>query len=312
MSVEATREASRRLVRRLGFMEDGLARSGLPASSVHALIEIDRLAVCTARDLTNELCLDKSSVSRLLRKLLDRGLVTAAAGDSDGRTKTLSLTPQGGAMVAAIHDFARRQVAAALARLAPHQRETVIDGLGLYADALAGDAAPPQAISPITIQRGYRPGALARCAQMHAGYYARAAGFGRSFEALVASGLAAFSERLDRSCNGLWLALKGERVVGTVVIDGEDLGSGLGHLRWFIVDDEARGHGAGRALLAEATAFCDRQGFGETHLWTFRGLDAARHLYEAHGFVLAEERAGAQWGTEVMEQRFVRPHGGQA
>lgn len=309
--MEATREASRRLVRRLGFMEDALARSGLPASSVHALIEIERLAGCTARKLTDELCLDKSSVSRLLRKLLDRGLVATASRDGDGRTKMLSLTPQGGAMVAAIHDFARRQVAEALARLAPHQRDTVIEGLGLYADALAVDGASQRATSQITIERGYRPGTLARCAEMHASYYARAAGFGRSFEALVASGLAAFAERLDRSCNGLWAALKGERVVGTVVIDGEDLGSGLGHLRWFIVDDEARGQGAGRALLAEAIAFCDRQGFGETHLWTFRGLDAARHLYEAHGFVLAEERVGAQWGVEVMEQRFVRPHGGR-
>ena len=52
--------------------------------------------------------------------------------------------------------------------------------------------------------------------------------------------------------------------------------------------------------------FCDRRKFAETHPWTFRGLDAARHLYEAHGFVLAEERSGKQWGKTVMEQRFVR------
>jgi hypothetical protein len=60
-------------------------------------------------------------------------------------------------------------------------------------------------------------------------------------------------------------------------------------------------------LLAEAVAFCDRQGFAETQLWTFRGLDAARRLYESCGFVLAEERPGSQWGAETLEQRFVRP-----
>ena len=47
-------------------------------------------------------------------------------------------------------------------------------------------------------------------------------------------------------------------------------------------------------------------GFAETHLSTFAGLAAARHLYETRGFVLAEEKVGAQWGRELVEQRFVR------
>jgi hypothetical protein len=39
---------------------------------------------------------------------------------------------------------------------------------------------------------------------------------------------------------------------------------------------------------------------------TFKGLDAARHLYEKHGFSLVHEVPGTQWGTEVIEQEFVR------
>jgi len=92
---------------------------------------------------------------------------------------------------------------------------------------------------------------------MHARYYAREAGFGASFEALVASGLAEFSGRLDRSCNRLWLALQERRIVGTVAIDGEDMGPGIAHLRWFIVDDGVRGGGAGKGLLSAALGFCE-------------------------------------------------------
>ena len=94
-----------------------------------------------------------------------------------------------------------------------------------------------------------------------------------------------------------------------VAIDGEDLGPGVAYLRWFIVDDGIRGGGIGRKLLSAALEFCDRQGFAEVQLWTFQGLDAARHLYEALGFSLAEERLGRQWGKEVKEQRFVRRGG---
>ena len=310
--VEAVRTASRQLVRELGFLRDGLAGTTLPPSAVHALLEIEARGRLTAAELAGRLDLDKSSVSRLLRKLVESDALAESRGEPDGRTKTLSLTPRGQGMVAGIHDVAARQVAAALGRLAPGERQAVVSGLRLYADALAASRAAPVAPAPaITIEPGYRPGALARCAEMHARYYARTVGVGRAFEALVAAGLAEFSARLERPGNGLWLALRGGEVVGTVAIDGEDMGPGIAHLRWFIVKDGARGGGIGRRLLAEALGFCDRQGFAETHLWTFRGLDAARALYEAAGFVLAEQRPGRQWGEEVLEQRFARPGAGR-
>ncbi len=55
--------------------------------------------------------------------------------------------------------------------------------------------------------------------------------------------------------------------------------------------------------------FVDEQAFAETHLWTFAGLNAARHLYETLGLHRIEERKGSQWGSEVLEQRFVRSLG---
>jgi GNAT superfamily N-acetyltransferase len=60
--------------------------------------------------------------------------------------------------------------------------------------------------------------------------------------------------------------------------------------------------------LARALEFCDQRGYRETHLWTVNGLDAARKLYQDHGFELAEEYYGDQWGSEVLEQKFVRPN----
>ncbi|MGO4706433.1 GNAT family N-acetyltransferase [Microvirga sp. 2MCAF38] len=306
-SIESIRVASRRLVRELGFMREGLAGTEMPPSAVHALLEISAQEAITAGELSNLLNLEKSSVSRMLRKLIEAGMLKEEPGEPDGRTKKLILTSKGRVVVAEIHDFARRQVAEALGRLRPEQHQTVVDGLRLYAQALGEDRSTAKDdLLPVTIETGYQPGVLARCVEMHALYYARTVGFGRPFEATVAAGLAEFSGRLDNPCNQLWRAMQAGRVVAMIAIDGEDMGPGVAHLRWFIVDDGIRGGGIGRKLLSEAVAFCDRQGFPETHLWTFRGLDAARRLYEASGFTLAEERSGRQWGEEVMEQRFVR------
>ncbi|CZT34826.1 bifunctional helix-turn-helix transcriptional regulator/GNAT family N-acetyltransferase [Rhizobium sp. 9140] len=306
-TIRSIRDASRGLVRELGFLEPTLAGTDLAPSGVHALIEIEAHSAMTASVLCTLLGLEKSSVSRLVRKLVDAGEVREESSHGDGRSKCLSLTTKGQGTVAAIHAFATSQVSAALSRMEVADRLTVLTGLRTYTDALhAGRTDAPGIERPgITIESGYRSGIIGRSAEIHAAFYRRV-GFGAYFEAQVAAGLAAFVQRLDKPVNGLWSAVESLRIVGTVAIDGEDLGAGLAHLRWFIVDDGQRGGGAGRRLLSEALSFCDRLGFRETHLWTFRGLDAARHLYEANGFVLDDEQPGRQWGEEVTEQRFVR------
>ncbi len=156
------------------------------------------------------------------------------------------------------------------------------------------------------IETGYRPGVIGRVAQLHAEYYSRAVGFGHAFEAKVATELADFCGRLGRPENEIWTVCLGGAVHGSLAIDGEDLGDGRAHLRWFILDEATRGLGLGRRLLDLAVAHCDARGVQETHLWTFQGLDAARYLYERAGFELADQAPGETWGRTVVEQRFVR------
>lgn len=305
-TIDHIRAASRQLVREFGFMGGSFAGTDLPPSAVHALIEIDASTEISARNLGALLRLEKSSVSRMLRKLIISGDVLEEPSDEDARIKKLSLSAAGKARVAAIHAFARAQVAGALDRLPSEHHRTVLDGLRLYADALASTQDAPSLVPHVEIVAGYQTGLLARVTEMHALHYAREAGFGRRFEAVVATGLAALCDRLDRPMNEIWTAISDERVVGSIAIDGEDLGPGISHLRWFVVGDEMRGRGVGQRLLQTALDFSDAQGFEETHLWTFAGLHAARHLYEKNGFVLAEERLGSQWGKDVLEQRLVR------
>ena len=302
--VEELRGVSRAMVRSLGFMGGTFAGTDLPPSAVHALIEIER-GHATARDLGQRLRLEKSSVSRMLAKLVASGDVVVSAAETDGRLRQLSLSEAGQRRVAAIHAFARAQVTGAMGRLAPGQDRTVLEGMRLYAAALEPGSSQ-EAAAGIDIRTGYESGLIARITQMHALFYTRESGFGQRFESVVARGLADFCERLQHPGNAIWSAHQGDRCVGSVAIDGQDLAPGIAHLRWFIVDDGLRGAGVGRRLLEAALAFADAQGFEETQLWTFSGLTAARRLYETHGFRCVEEWTGDQWGKTVQEQRFVR------
>ncbi|OZB65566.1 MAG: MarR family transcriptional regulator [Thiomonas sp. 13-66-29] len=306
--VDSIRAASRKMVRELGFMQSTVAATDYPPSAVHAILELGAQRSLTAAQLSDILNLEKSSVSRMVRKLVEAGELHESASDDDGRAKMLTLTKKGTATLAAIDAFGRRQVASAIALLSKSQQRAVRQGLTAYARALESHRLGVVSASPerTTIVEGYQPGVIGRVAEMHATYYARSAGFGEFFERQVATGVAEFASRLENPRNGLWTAMQAGRILGSIVIDGEDLGENIAHLRWFIVDEGFRGAGVGRKLLSAALSFCELQGFASVQLWTFRGLDAARRLYQSFGFALVEERPGTQWGTEVVEQRFVR------
>jgi GNAT superfamily N-acetyltransferase len=160
-------------------------------------------------------------------------------------------------------------------------------------------------MAEIDIRRGHIPGAIGRVVELHGSYYGTHWGFGLFFEAKVASELAGFLGRYEENRDGFWSALRGTRVDGAIAIDGRDAEGEGAHLRWFIVADDLRGMGVGTRLIHAAINFCRRKGYGRVTLATFEGLDAARHLYEKVGFQLVAQHRGAQWGTEVNEQRFL-------
>jgi len=151
---------------------------------------------------------------------------------------------------------------------------------------------------------GYIPGGIGRIVELHGTYYSRHWNFGLYFERKVATEMAAFLGRRDDRRNGFWLAIVNDAIIGGIAIDGIHAAEQGAHLRWFIVDPAFRGRRVGTRLLHTALDFCRHCAYRRVYLWTFAGLDAARHLYEASGFVLCKEHVDRQWGTPVREQMF--------
>src|ERR1700751_3768906 len=137
--IDDIRAASRLMVRELGFMEATLAASDYPPSAVHAILEIGIRGPMTSGQIAGVLHLEKSSVSRLVRKLIESGELREMSDAEDGRVKPLDLTAKGRRTLSALHDFGRRQVSGALSQLSESERHAVREGLMLYARALKAD-----------------------------------------------------------------------------------------------------------------------------------------------------------------------------
>ncbi|UCH40286.1 MAG: MarR family transcriptional regulator [Gammaproteobacteria bacterium] len=307
--ISEVRLASRDLVRQFGLMNQNVAGTDLSLSAVHAIIEVGRTEPLTSKELSNALLLEKSTVSRMVRSLIERGEIREVRSSDDLRVKHLHLTQQGKKTLRSINAFAEAQVSGALGQLDDLSQRTVLKGLVDYSIALKNASAVTVSTAMadrLVIEHGYVPTIVGRIIELLLLHMNKHYGFGQAFESRIAEDLAEFVSRLDSPRNEMWRAESRGRIVGSISIDGEDLGDGLAHLRWFVVSEEIRGSGTGRTLLTRAIDFCDQHGFSEIHLWTVKGLDAARKLYESHGFELVQEYHGDQWGAEVIEHKYVR------
>ncbi|MFZ2100562.1 MAG: GNAT family N-acetyltransferase [Oricola sp.] len=150
----------------------------------------------------------------------------------------------------------------------------------------------------------YRPGALAATIALHMDYYAPAWGFGVDFETKLAREMGEFLPRMDADRDLFLTAWRDGRLAGSITLDATGGGEMGAHLRWFIVSSEARGTRLGGRLMDATMRFARERGHDRLWLTTFSGLDAARALYERHGFVLTSQCDADQWNGGVREQLF--------
>jgi GNAT superfamily N-acetyltransferase len=129
---------------------------------------------------------------------------------------------------------------------------------------------------------------------------------GLYFEAKAATELSEFLSRFDLSRDGAWFARVNGEIVGGIFIDGKDAEGEGARLRWFILDPAYQGRGIGNRLMEAAMDFCKEKGFRRVYLTTFKGLNAARHLYEKFGFRLYSEEDGTHLTgkSSLVEQVF--------
>jgi GNAT superfamily N-acetyltransferase len=157
-----------------------------------------------------------------------------------------------------------------------------------------------KALSSIQI-RQFEPGDAGYVAYMHGKYYCKHHGFHRSSEYYFIKYLAEFVH--DPAGGMLWVAEADGNTVGSVAIVRVD--SKTAQFRWFLVDENFQGGGIGGRLVKTALDFCRDNSYEHVFLWTFKGLDRARTLYDKAGFIVTEEKVNNEWSSaQIIEQKM--------
>ena len=149
--------------------------------------------------------------------------------------------------------------------------------------------------------RQSEPGDAGYVAYMHGRYYHKHHGFLPGSEYYFIKYLADFVH--DSEGGMLWIAEADEKIVGSAAVVRID--DKTAQFRWFLVDENYQGMGIGSKLIKTALDFCRENNYGHIFLWTFRGLDPARRLYDKAGFILTEEKPNHEWSSvEIVEQKM--------
>ncbi|PZG02474.1 MarR family winged helix-turn-helix transcriptional regulator [Micromonospora deserti] len=136
--VGAAQDALMRFVRNFGLHQPDRTPCGqpLPVSEAHAMAEIARGDGRLRQvELARRLKLEKSSVSRLVANLANRGWLHRHPATDDGRGVLLELTDAGAVAAARQADARRARFTKLLARIPDDQRAAVVHALQTLAEA---------------------------------------------------------------------------------------------------------------------------------------------------------------------------------
>lgn len=278
--IERVRYASREIVRELGLLskDDGY---DLPLSFRHALIELDAHGSLSQVELGDLLRLNKSTISRMVQKLIQQKLIAVVNNDNDQRFKHLYLTESGNKALLKINRAADQQVHHALLSLTANEQVMVASAMAVYAKAL----------KRARMQQDYRIRLIRQSDNLQ-------------MMTIIKKTLKEFgADRpgfafVDPELENLYDAFQGkfsayyviEKNADQKVVGGAGYGPLMGgdettcELKKMYLSPDIRGLGLGYTLLQTILSSASKTGYSACYLETLKSMEGANHLYDKCGF----------------------------
>ncbi len=142
VQAQVFQEQLMQFVRGLGLHRSDATPCGFPVSLAEAcaLVALTHNEPLSQRELVQALNLEKSTVSRLVVELIDRGWVVRERDAHDARVQLMRRTPAGVTASDAIVQARNQRFGELLGRIEPSRRQQVVDAMMILAEAVSDDS----------------------------------------------------------------------------------------------------------------------------------------------------------------------------
>jgi len=295
--IAAVRAFNRFYTRKLGVLDQHLAKSPYSLSEARVLYELAHRDELAAKEIGGELGLDPGYLSRIVQNFEESGLITRKPLAADRRQFRLSLTAKGRQAFAKLDKASQDDVAAMLAPLSNDDGKRLTDAMATIEHLLE----PSAARAPFLL-RSHRVGDMGWVISRQGIAYAEEYGWDISYEALVAEICAQFVKSYDPAREHCWIAeVHGEPVGSVFLVKASDK---VAKLRLLMVEKKARGLGMGRALVEQCIRAAREKGYAKMTLWTQSCLLAARGIYQQAGFRKVAEEKHHSFGLDLVGETW--------
>lgn len=280
----------------LGLLDQHILDSGYSLTEARVLFEINKIQCCTASMLVKQLGIDRSYMSRIILKFQKNELISKTTSESDSRIKYIRLTDKGLRIFNHLNERSNCQIEDLLKPLGDKACNQIRDAMFIIRKNLTNDTNK-------FVLRPFTKKDIDYVRELHKNLYRIERKLSSNiFDKYIDKSIAAFVDEYNMKKDCMFMLEYYGKLAGSIAIKHID--NNTAQLRFFLIEPEARGKGAGRKMIDTIMNFCREKGYQHIFLWTISNQKVARHLYNSYGFQITYTQENHDWGTDVIEERW--------
>lgn len=280
----------------LGLLDQHIIDSGYSLTEARILFEISKTETCTANQLCSVLDIDRSYMSKIINKFEKKELISRQVSNTDNRNIEIHMTEEGMAVFHDLNNRANKQIEDLISKLESEDCEKLINSIRIVKKYFT------KATKDLKI-RPYQEQDIAYVIDRQLSLYESERQFTTEiWKKYLTQGVLSLIEKFDPEKDCMLILECDGNASGCIAITHTE--NHVAQLRYFFLEPELRGLGAGTSLLNAALEFCRQKKYSHVFLWTVSAQESARTLYKNAGFKITETNENNDWGSPVLEEKW--------
>lgn len=280
----------------LGLLDQHILDSGYSLTESRVIFEISKTECCTANQLCSVLDIDRSYMSRIIRRFENEGLIKRNTSSQDSRNMEIHLTEKGNEIFHDLNNRSNEQIEKFISKFNEKEWEDLIHSMRTVKKYFS------IATKNIDI-RPFKAEDVEYVIDRQLSLYESERQFTtETWKKYLTQGVLDLVDKFDENRDCMYILECDGNAAGCVAIT--HVSEDVAQLRYFFLEPEVRGMGAGTALLNKALDFCREKKYSHVFLWTVSAQETARTLYKKAGFEITETSENNTWGTPVLEEKW--------